>query len=194
MARFYLLRFDPMVSRFVPFAVSALLLVAGPALAAKPVIGFVDIVRLQQEYSQASRVRNELEAESHKYEAELREGQKKIAEIEARIASADTAVRTATGDATVRKALEAAKEDAEANRDKTQAEYTRRLQERRERAETLQKQLGENLLESAKGAIAQVARKHGLDGVLDARASLWGAVDLTDEVLKVLNASASAKQ
>ncbi|MBM3268825.1 MAG: OmpH family outer membrane protein [Candidatus Sericytochromatia bacterium] len=180
-----------MRSSFVPFLAASTLLLAGPALAAKPVIGFVDVVRLQQEFGQASRVRHELEAETQKYEAELREGQQKLADIEARIASADAAVRAATGDVAVRKQLEAAKEDAEANREKTQQDYSRRLAERRQRAEDLQKQLGDDLLARAKGAIAQVAKKRGLDGVIDSRASLWGAVDLTEEVLKVLNASSS---
>ncbi len=182
-----------MRSKVVAWTVAVGLLVAGPAIAAKPVVGFVDVGRLQQEYERARKVRTDLEAETHKYEAELREGQDRLAEIEARIASADAAVRAATSDIEVRKKNEAAKETEESARQKLQAEYAQRLRERRDRAENLQKEINETLIERAKTAVEQVAKKQGLEAVLDSRASLWAALDVTEDVLKILNASPSAK-
>lgn len=167
------------------------LLVAGPAIAARPAIGFVDVLRVQQEYGEARRIRSELEAESQKYDAELREGQARMAELEAKIASADAALQS-TSDVAVRKRAEAEKEAQEAARLKLQADYTQRLRERRTRAESLQREINENLIERARAAVEKVARKHGLEAVLDARASLWGALDVTDEVLEVLNATPSS--
>lgn len=180
-----------MRSTLIAWTVALGLLAAGPAIAAKPVVGFVDVVRLQQEYDAARRVRAELEAESHKYETELREGQEKMNEIERSIASADAAI-AATSDVAVRKKAESEKEAQEAARQKLQAEYAQRLRERRTKAESLQKEINETLIDRAKSAVEQVAKKRGLEAVLDSRASLWGALDVTDEVVKVLNSSPSA--
>lgn len=171
----------------------ALLVGADPATAAKPLIGSVDVLRLQNEYTQARMVRAELESEGHKYEAELREGQKRLGELESRIASADLAAKAATGDAEVRRGLETAKEAEEAARERTGREFAQRLRERREKAERLQRELNEVLLQTARIVIEKVAKRHGLDAVIDARAALWGALDLTEDVLKSLNASPSAR-
>ena len=174
------------------WSVVALLGTAGPALAAKQVIGFVDVVRIQAEFGDVKRLQSDLEAESQKYDAELREGQKKMAEIDVAIASADAAI-AATSDIAVRKQAEAAKADQESLKQKTQADYSSRLGERRKRAEAIQQTLNEDLLGRVKTAVEKVAKKRGLDGVIDARARLWGAVDLTEDVLSELNATRSTK-
>ncbi|MBI6546524.1 MAG: OmpH family outer membrane protein [Cyanobacteria bacterium NC_groundwater_1444_Ag_S-0.65um_54_12] len=175
----------------VMWAMAVLLLLASPALAGKAVLGFVDIARLQLEYSAAQEVRAELAAEELKFQAELREGQQRISESEQRIASMDVAIRTATGDIAIRAGQENQRQ-VEAILIKTRQEYENRLRDSRQRAVQLDRQLNGELLAKVKMVIAEVAKRHSLDGVLDARASLYGALDLTDEILTILNATPSA--
>lgn len=155
-------------------------------------IGTVDVQRLQTEYQRATDLQNELEADQEKFQADLQEGQQKIQALQDEIASDDAAVAAATGDIKVKQQLKTRDDAAHSRLDQVREDFATRLQQRKEESDAIEKELDSTVLGNARKAVATVARRRHLEGVIDSRVGLLGLPDITDEVLALLNASPSA--
>ncbi|MEB3238037.1 MAG: OmpH family outer membrane protein [Candidatus Sericytochromatia bacterium] len=167
---------------------------AAAAMEPRVRFGFVDSVRLQAESPGLMAARQRIEAEQFRYDQELREGQRRIAAIDADIASVDVRVASlsaeASGDPVVR---QKAFEEREALDDRRYAladEVGGRMSARREALDEARRALEQEILR-IRGVLADLARQRRLEGVLDGRHAFFGAVDLTADMLRLLGATGS---
>ncbi|MEB3298603.1 MAG: OmpH family outer membrane protein [Candidatus Sericytochromatia bacterium] len=165
-----------------------------PSEATRVRFGFVDATRIQAEAPGLQLARRRIEAEQYRYDQELREGQRRIAAIEADIASADALVASlsaeATADPAVRQKAFAEREALDDRKFALADEVGALMASRRQALDDARRALEDEVVR-IRGALAELARGRRLEGVLDGRHAFYGAVDLTSEVLRRLGSTLS---
>lgn len=144
-------------------AIVALTFFAGLSHAANfTSIGLIDVQRVFKEYKETSKAQVELAKQEESFKKEFEESQKK---------------------------LEKAEKDGKSKEDmeKMKKELEEKLAPKRESLLKLNEQLTGKLQLDILGAVKQVAKKVGIDVVLDKQVVITGGMDLSEMVITELN-------
>lgn len=144
---------------FVAAAITAAVTAAAPAFAYT--IGYVDTGKILMQYKGATSARSQMQHQLQQYQSEFAKRQKKIAE-----------------------AQKAGKSPAEIQ--KMTEQYERELAPYKSRAQNLEQSLSADIKTKVEAKISAIAKRRGVDVVVDKAAVLYGGVDLTGDVLSAL--------
>lgn len=142
--------------------VFAVVFFASLASAASNSIGYVDVQKVFQDFSETSKAQKELSVKEESFKKEFEDSQKKLKDAEAKGKS---------------------KDDLE----KLKTELEKKLEPKRKELLDLNQQLTGKLQLQILAAVKTVAKKVGLDLVLDKQVIITGGIDLTDMVVSELN-------
>jgi len=150
------------MKKLVALLVVALFLgvVVGSAFAEN--IGFIDVAKVFKEYKATAKAEEDLKKERDSYEKEFKDAQEKLDKAEK--------------DNKSKEEMDTLKKDLET-----------RLEPKRKSLLSLNEQLTTKLQLDIVGSVKAVAKKVGIDVVLDKQAIITGGVDLTEMVINDLN-------
>ncbi len=144
-------------------AIIVISLLAGVACAAGYTnIGYIDVQKVFKEYKETEKAQEELSKQEEAFKKEFEESQKKLEKAEKEGKS--------------REELE-----------KMRKELEEKLAPKRENLLTLNEQLTIKLQQDILGSVQKVAKKFGVDLVLDKQVVITGGMDLTELVINELN-------
>jgi len=125
-------------------------------------IGYIDVTKVFKEYKETEKAEEELKKKKEDYEKEFKDAQEK---------------------------LESAEKDKKSFEEieKLRGELEEKLEPKRKELFRLNEELTNKLQGSIVTAVESVAKKIGIDVVVDKQVMITGGVDLTEMVIKELN-------
>ena len=125
-------------------------------------IGYIDVTKVFKEYRETDKAEEQLKKQKEDYDKEFKEAQEKLEDAEKE-----------------KKGFEEI--------EKLRQELEEKLEPKRKELFRLNEELTSKLQTKIVGAVEEVAKKVGIDVVVDKQVMITGGVDLTEMVIKELN-------